>query len=94
MSSEFLSLSAGVTLSLAFSYIPGAKDWFAGLAPNYKRLVMLGSLLLVALGIFGLACLGRYDAITCDIDGAWQVGEVFLFAAIGSQGAYALTPKK
>jgi len=50
MSAQLLSAVAGVLLSLLFSYIPGASDWFAALDGTRKRLVMLGALVLVAAG--------------------------------------------
>ena len=93
MSPELLSSVSGIVLSLAFSYIPGLNNKFAAIQSDYKRLVMLGALLLVSAGIFGLACIGRFDAVTCDVDGVWQLVEAFVFAAIANQTAYALTPK-
>lgn len=93
MSSELLAAVSGVVLSLAFSYIPGLRGWFDNLKPDYKRLTMLGVLLLSAAGAYGLACIGRYGVVTCDVDGIWQLVEVFIYAAVANQSAYALTPK-
>ena len=101
MTENTLILVAGVVLSLVFSYVPGARHWFDSLdkkhgeqvGGNYKRLVMLGLLALVALGAFGLGCLGRYDGVTCDVDGIWKLLEVFVLAAIGNQTAYTISPK-
>jgi hypothetical protein len=47
ISSEELCVAAGLLLSLGFSYVPGLSEWFAALAPTYKRLLMLAGLLLV-----------------------------------------------
>jgi hypothetical protein len=93
MTSEFLALVSGAALSLAFSYIPGLRNWFDALEGDHKRLVMLGVTFLSALGIFGLACIGRYEGVSCDVDGLWQLLELFVLAAIANQGAYQLTPK-
>ena len=93
MTVETLVMAAGVVLSLAFSYIPGLQGWFDQLAGNYKRLVMVGALLIVAAGAFGFACMGRLDAVTCDGEGAWQLVELFIMAAIANQGTYSLTKK-
>ena len=82
-----------LVLSLAFSYIPGLNAKFAALQSDYKRLIMLGALLVVSAGALGLACIGRFDAYTCDVDGVWQALETFVLAAIANQSAYALTPK-
>jgi len=94
MDASLLAAISGVVLSLAFSYVPKLKDWFAKLEGDYKRLVMLVVLFLTAAGILGLACIGRYDAVTCDADGVWQMVEIFIMAAIANQGAFLLTPKK
>lgn len=93
MSSELLIVIAGVVLSLAFSYIPGLKDWFDSLFGNEKRLIMLGVLLLSAGGVYALACFGKYDLVTCDMSGAWNLLEYFIKAAIANQTAYQLSPK-
>ena len=93
MSSELLIVIAGVVLSLAFSYIPGLRDWFDPLWPNQKRFVMLGVLLISAGGVFALACFGKYDLVTCDMSGAWNLLEYFVAAAIANQTAYQLSPK-
>ena len=85
---------SGVALSLLFSYVPKVKDWFGALESDYKRLVMLGALLLSAAGVMGLSCAGWYDLVTCDQAGIKQLIEVFILAAIANQGAYMLTPKR
>ena len=93
MSSELLIVITGVVLSLAFSYVPKLKDWFDPLVPNSKRLIMLGVLLLSAGGVFALACFGKYDLVTCDASGAWNLLEYFVAATIANQAAYQLSPK-
>lgn len=96
MSVEFLSMLAGGFLSLLFSYVPRLKPWFDALEADYKRLVMLGSLLLLSLAIFGAGC-ARLDVfgvvVTCDTAGALEVLKIFVYAAVANQGAYLLTPK-
>ena len=93
MSAELLIVIAGVVLSLLFSYVPGLKDWFDPLWPNQKRFVMLGALLVSAGGIFALACFGKYDLVSCDAAGAWNLLEYFILAAIANQTAYQLSPQ-
>lgn len=92
MNSELLGAIAGVVISLAFSYVPGLKFWFGELEGDYKRLVMLGALAIVALGAFGLACLGQYSGVACTQAGAWDLIYIFIAAAIANQSAYMLTP--
>jgi len=95
MTSEFLASTAGIVLSLLFSYIPKFKDWFDALEGNSKRLIMLASLFVTAAGIIGLACTGKFDiAVACDLDGALGMFELFVLASIANQAAYKLTPRK
>ena len=95
MTVEFLASTAGVFLSLLFSYVPTFKGWFDALEGNAKRLIMLASLFVTAAGIFGLACTGKFDiAVACDLDGALGMFELFVLASIANQAAYKLTPKK
>ena len=94
MTPELLASIAGIVLSLVFSYVPGAKDWFEQIDGNYKRLVMLGSLILVALAVFGLSCANWYALVACSAVGVKALIEMVIIAAISNQTAYALTPKK
>lgn len=93
MSPELLASVSGVALSLIFSYVPGLNKKFNALQSDYKRLIMLGALFVIAAGSLGLACIGRYNLYTCDVDGVWKAFETFILAAIANQSAYALTPK-
>jgi hypothetical protein len=92
MNETTLAGLAGIILSLAFSYIPGLQAWYGGLIGQYKRLVMLGALLAVTLGMFALACVGYYLQISCDSAGAKTLIELFVAALIANQAAYMITP--
>jgi len=94
MTSVALSSIAGVLLSLLFSYVPGLNTWYAKLASEYKRLLMLGLLLVVALGVYGVSCLGWFaTGVTCDKAGALALLQAFAMAAIANQTAYSLSPQ-
>lgn len=90
---ESISFIAGVALSLVFSYVPGLKQKYDGIQPDNKRLIMLGSLLLTALGIYGLSCAEIYNLVACTSQGAWSMIEIFIAAALGNQTAFLLVPK-
>jgi len=92
MNETTLASLAGVVLSLAFSYIPGLRDKYATLSPDYKRLVMLGALLLVSIGMFAAGCMGYTANVTCDMAGAQILLGFFITAAVANQGTYMLTP--
>lgn len=97
MTADQLAFLAGAVLSLIFSYIPGLNVKFAGLASEYKRLIMLGLLALVAAAVFGISCTGFGDQLgillACDKAGAMQLVQAFVIAAIANQTTYSLSPQ-
>jgi len=97
MSPEALSGAAGVVLSLLFSYVPQLRTWYQGLNGNNKRLVMLGFLAVITVGIYGLACLGVADEFgfqaSCDQNGALALAQVFFWAVVGSQATFLISPR-
>lgn len=95
MTSDLLIAVAAVLLSLLFSYVPQAREWFEKLGATHKRLVMLGLLALAAGGSFGLACIQSplAPAVACDQAGAWGLLRTFVLAVIANQSAYMISPK-
>jgi hypothetical protein len=97
MSQEQLILIAGAILSLVFSYFPGLKSWYDNLASSNKQLVMLGVLIVVAGGIFGLSCAGVLAqlwpdfAVTCDVASVYTLIQYILLALVSNQATYAIT---
>ena len=92
MSSQLLAGIAGIVLSLLFEYLPGLHDWYNALVDTKQKLVMLAALLLSAAGVFALACIGRYDLVTCDVAGVWVLVEYFVLAVIANQATYLISP--
>jgi len=93
MNAEFVSGIAGVVLSLVFSYVPNIRGWYDGLEPQGKSLIMLGLLVVVSGGIFGLSCANVLSYLTCDQSGAIQLAQIFLNALVANQGVYLVTRK-
>jgi len=95
---EGLSVSAGVILSLAASYLPGFSGWYQSKLPEYKRLIMLGLLVAAALLVLGLSCAGLGPVggmtVTCDKPGAVAAVRAFVLAAVASQTTFLLSPQK
>ncbi len=95
---ELILAIAGIILSLVFSYVPGAKDWFDKLDGTKKRLVMLVLLAMAAGGMFGLACAGLGIelglVVTCDRAGAIQMVMAFILAVTANQATYLISPKR
>ena len=98
MTAESLSLAAGTTLSLLFSYIPGVKAWFTGFTPEIKRLIMLVLLVGSAGVVYGLSCLGWAAewgiTLVCDRSGLFGLIEQLVLAISANQSIYAITPHK
>ena len=92
MNAELLAGIAGIVLTLLFSYLPGLRNWYDPLSETKKKLIMLGALFVSALGVFGLACIGRYDIVVCSVDGAWEMGRYFILALVANQSVYKLSP--
>jgi hypothetical protein len=89
---EMLALIAGVVLSLVFSYVPGLNTKFAALDPTYKRLIMLGILVLTAGAIFGLSCASVLIGVTCDKPGLMQLITILILSVIANQSTFAISP--
>lgn len=97
MTPDLLSSFAAVSLSLMASYLPGFSPWFDALTPNYKRLIMLGLLFLVAAGSYGLACydLGEILGIplSCDTPSLIGLLRALLAAIVANQATFLVSPK-
>lgn len=93
---ELLPYIAGIVLSLAFSYIPGLKDWYDKQA-GWKAPIMLGLLILVAGAYYGLSCtpwaanLGI--TLTCDEIGLQAILIAFVQIVLANQATYLLTKR-
>jgi hypothetical protein len=64
-----------------------------GLEADYKRVVMLFGLALVALAAYGLACVGEYSGFACGGIGFSEVARVFVAALIANQATFLMSPK-
>lgn len=80
-------------MAAVFMYLPGLKDKYLALASNYQRLVMLGMLVLVVAGAYGLSCFGLLDYFTCDNQGLIKAAKLLLAAIMANQSVYLLLPK-
>src|SRR3972149_827285 len=63
------------------------------LAPELKRLIMLGVLLATTITIYALNCEGIIDTgLACDRTGIIQLVTIFISTLIANQSTYSLTP--
>lgn len=93
MTSDQLSAAAGILLSLAFSYLPGLRQWYAEQEPEHKALGMLAALVIVGVLEFAISCARLQPIVPCTQDGAWGLVRAFVAAAIANQTTYTLTKR-
>jgi hypothetical protein len=98
MTPEILSGAAAILLSLIFSYVPGLNTWYAALKSEWKSLIMLGLLFVIAGVAFGLACAGWLEdltglIITCDKPGILGLLRTFVIAVVVNAGMYIVSPE-
>ena len=93
MDENTLSLIAGSVLSLFFSYFPGVKGKYEKLTPDYKRVVMLVSLLVSAIGVYVTSCYGIFPTVECTREGVLGLVKVFILALVANQGTHKLSPR-
>jgi len=90
MTAQLISGLAGSALSLIFSYVPGAADWFDTLTPTQRRLFMAGLMLLVAAAALVYQCQAGQACLVA----SWQDYLTSLFAAlVANQATYAVSPQ-
>lgn len=91
--SSLLAAVAGALLSLIFRYVPGLSGWYEKQDSQRKSLVMLGCLVLAALGMYGASCWQVFEVpgLSCT-DGAWRtLLGAFLAALAANQTTYTIT---
>jgi choline-glycine betaine transporter len=92
MTADQLSATAGVVLSLGFSYVPGVNDWFESLKREHKQALMGALLVVVSAAVFGVSCSGVVDVgIECSQDGAVGLAQTLIAALVANQSAYLIT---
>jgi hypothetical protein len=90
LSSEILLGLAAVGLSLVLSYWPSVRVQFASLPSNYKSLVNLISVTLLAVLMFLGACVELFEipGLACSAGGIKQLAIYVIIAVGGNQLAY------
>lgn len=92
MQPDPLSATAGLILSLLFSYVPGLSGAYARLSETTKMLVMAVLLAIVAAGSVLWACRGASVMSGC-VSGSWETYlQAFISALVANQGAHRLSP--
>lgn len=91
VSVQVLAGLAGLILSLSFQYVPRLSDWYGKQDAQTKSLVMLASLIVASVLIYGGSCTGLYPlGIACGWGGVAELIRVFLAALVANQGTFGI----
>ena len=93
MTPEALAAIVGMVVSLLASYVPGFNTWFAGIQDEYKKLIMLGILVVTCVVLVALSCTNTWIFIECTREGIKNFITVFVWAVIGNQAAFKIFPQ-
>lgn len=96
MTPEIISATAGVLLSLAFSYIPGLNTAYDKLSTTSKKLVMAGLLAIAAVGTAAWTCSSNEsDSFGMCLSGFdWRsVVTAFVLALMANQATHRISPQ-
>ena len=91
LSPETLAALAGLGLSAALEYLPGANSAYAALTGVQKRVVLLILLCAAAAGVVAAQCSLAAACWQANLDTALSA---VLYAFVGSQAGYSIWPKK
>jgi hypothetical protein len=95
MDSKTLAALCGMIVSLACTYIPGLRQKFARLDPDWKRLIMVCALAVTAIGVYVAGCyFGVQTGVTCDRAGVLGLVNAFLSAFAVNQATFLASPFK
>ena len=94
-SADMLILIAGTVISVLFSYIPHLNTWYASQSEEYKKLFMLGVLVLVTGSIYAMGCyeILNVQNFVCGRESLLEFVGVLLYTIATNQGVYKITPQ-
>lgn len=87
MTPEGLSALVGLVLSLAFSYLPGLRNWFESLPSEQKALTMGAALVFFSVGSLLFSCRMETACLTASWE---QYFTVLIAALVANQSTYLL----
>lgn len=92
---ELLAAIVGGAISLLFNYFPLLNTWYAAKSKEFKSLGMLGMMLVVTGGVFGLGCANvlQVENFSCTQQTAYQFISIYLVAVIANQGVFTASPQ-
>ena len=94
LTSDWIVGGAGVLIALIFGYFPVLREKFAGLSPEAKSGIMIGTLVVTAFGVWGAGCIGWIDSgVACTTASIPQILKLILIAIVSNQAANRISPE-
>ena len=93
MTPLFITTLAASILSVIFEYALFLHDQYNKLSDTAQRLIMLGMLVVVVGGAFGLGCVHWVTSWPCTQAGAKDAVYALILAIAANQGTFLLLPK-
>lgn len=92
---EWLAIAAGAVISLLFSYIPGLNVWYAGKSEQFKKLFMLGVLVVVTGVLIAAMCLNiiTIQGAVCEKASLMTFLFSLALAVMSNQSVFGLSAK-
>jgi hypothetical protein len=93
MTPTFITTLVAAILAAVFEWAPILHEKYNKLSDTAQRLIMLGLLVLVVGGAFGLSCAGWLHAWPCTQAGAKEAVYALILAIAANQGTFQILPK-
>lgn len=94
LNSDLIVGGAGAVIALLFGYFPALRVKFAGLSPEMKSAVMIGTLIITAFGVWGAGCIGWIDSgVACTKDSIPSLLKLIVIAIIANQSVNRIAPE-
>lgn len=87
-----LVAAVGFVMALVFDWFPYVAQWFDGLEESQKKLINVGGVVVIAVGIFVGDCYGLFDTnLACTLKGALDLLIAIAIGVSTNYGAHKQT---
>lgn len=89
---DMLAGFIGVVISVATKLIPGIAKWYYTIDSKWRGLVMLGFVMVASGILYGVSCLGLFNAVSCSAEGMKLLFQTIGMMLITNQLTNLMTP--
>lgn len=90
---DLLSALLGILFSLILSYLPGVRERYDALKPNYKRMYAGLGIVAIGFGVGIMSCAQWADWVICDRPGLMGLASNIIWALMSNQATFMISPK-